>query len=230
MRLASGKQNGAIITPALDLSGTANLTVTAKQYGSDTGALLTVTVDGDPLGTFTTAAGNQDFTAVISEKTSTSKITFSASSGKRVYIDYVKVATEGATYTIVPVNGYPKEIGNVLSYQVDGLISDSTYYYTVTPQGNVSSVSDAIMVHTPAIANGTNNHTQDPLNWHISNNVLRLKNLPANSRVVVYDSLGKLINSSPSTDSGLSIELPYRGVYLIQVHNNQKISGYKIIN
>lgn len=230
VKLASGSQNGAITTPALDLSGTANLTVRAKQYGSDTGALLTVTVDGDPLGTFTTAAGNQDFTAVISEKTSTSKITFSASSGKRVYIDYVKVATEGATYTIVPVNGYPKEIGNVLSYQVDGLISDSTYYYTVTPLGNVSSVSDAIMVHTPAIANGTNNHTQDPLNWHISNNVLRLKNLPANSRVVVYDSLGKLINSSPSTDSGLSIELPYRGVYLIQVHNNQKISGYKIIN
>jgi len=229
VKLASSKQNGAITTPALDLSGTSNLLVRAKQYGSDAGAKLTVTIDGDTLAAFTTAAENQDFTAVISEKTATSKITFSAANGARLYIDYVKVATEGATYTMVPVNGYPRQIGNVLSYNVSGLSTDSTYYYTITPQGNSASVSEVITVHTLKLGAKVETQQQPDIKWRISENKLVLNELPANSTVMIFNAIGKMIKNITVEGNTEYVELPARGMYIVQVRQNSTSQSSKVI-
>ena len=229
MRIASGSNNGAITTPSLDLSGTSNLTIKARQYSNDTGAKLTVSIDGDSLATFITAADNQDFTAVISEKTSTSKITFSAVKGARVYVDYVKVATEGTTYTMMPVSGFPKQTGNVLSYPVSGLSADSTYYYTVTPQGNSALVSDVISVRTLKVSAAVATGKAEQLHWYVSGNVLRLSELTAGSRIVVYNSIGKTVANTSLSDTSIDVVLPDRGVYLVQVLKNNKSVVHKII-
>ena len=128
MRLASSGSAGKINTTALDLSTSGTiLTVRARQYSNDAGAQLTATLDNGPLAVWTTSATNQDFTVTIPKGETASSIGLSAAAGSRVYVDYVKVATQGAVLTPFSVTGYPKSVGNVLNYTVDGLMIDSTY-------------------------------------------------------------------------------------------------------
>ena len=44
--------------------------------------------------------------------------------------------------------GYPKNVGNVFNYQVTGLTTNTTYYYTAAPQGNDAAASGKIEVKT----------------------------------------------------------------------------------
>ncbi len=228
VRMASSSSNGAITTPALDLSGSANLTVRARQYANDTGAKIYVKVDGQDITTLTTDVAAQDFTMVISDMTSVSKITLSANSKSRVYVDYVKVATEGSVSTPVSVSGYPKLTGNALSFNVTGLQSDFTYYYTVTPQGNSAGISDEIQLKT-TVASSVNSHTVNPLKWWVSDNRLYLSEIPVGSQITIYDSMGKTIKRVPNAPSDINTPLPSKGIYLVLVSAGKEINSYKIL-
>jgi len=229
MRLASSNSAGKIITPALNLSTSGTiLTVRARQYSNDAGAQLTATLDNGPLTVWTTSATNQDFTVNIPQSTTTSSIGLSAAAGSRVYVDYVKVATQGAVLTPISLTGYPKSVGNVLNYTVDGLVVGTTYYYTVTPQGNSVATSNQIQVN-PAIAFGFNEQFENNLvSWSVSNNGIILSNLPVGCTVSLIDLFARKVQTLQAQTSETALIIPQKGIYLLQIQNKQEIRTLKI--
>ncbi|MEI7503217.1 MAG: endonuclease, partial [Paludibacter sp.] len=196
MRLASSGSAGKINTPKLNLSTSGTiLTVRARQYNSDAGAQLTATLDNRPLAVWTTSTTNQDFTVNIPQGSTVDTIGLSATASIRVYVDYVKVATQGAVLTPVSVAGYPKSVGNVLNYTVDGLLMGTTYFYTVTPQGNNVATSNQIQVN-PAIAIGFKELFENNLvSWSVLDNGISVRNLPKDCTLSIIDLLGKSVQT-----------------------------------
>jgi len=231
IRFSSGSNYGKLTTPAIDLTTSATvLTVKAKQYASDTGAKLVALVNTDTLARWTTTADYQNFTVNIPLETSASTISLYtyAGSGRRVYVDYVKLATQGVAQVPVSVNGYPVSVGNALNYSVTGLQSDFAYYYTVTPEGNNTTISDQIAVRTLKLADGVDEHKDNSIIWTTTIDGIYVRNLPVNCNVLVLDMLGKQIQSFQDISSEIKLNLSLKGIYLLQVKQNQEFKTYKI--
>jgi len=232
IKFSSGSNYGKLTTPVLDLSTSATtLTVRAKQYGTDAGAKLAVLVNADTLVKWTTAVAYQDFSVNIPIKTSTSNISFYAfaGSGHRVYLDYVKLATQGVAQAPVSVSGYPKSIGTALNYTVTNLQSDSAYFYTVAPEGNSTLMSDQIKVRTLKLNSGIEEHKENLIIWTATTDGITVRNLPANCNVSVFDMIGKQVQSFQGISSEIKLSLSRKGIYLLQVKQNQELSTYKIM-
>ena len=228
MRLASGNSGGKISTPALNLSTSGTvLTVRAKQYNSDTGAQLTATLDNQALAVWTTTVDNQDFTVNIPQATAGSVISLSAAANSRVYVDYVKVQTQGSVRSAVSVSGYPKSVGNVLNYIVDGLIADSTYNYSIQPEGNAVALSNQIQAHT-GIKSGIIENQNNIIRCIVLYNGLCIKNAPLNSNIRIFDFTGKLIQCINSQSAEINVALPAKGIYLVQLEAGQTRQNYKV--
>ncbi|MDD4968146.1 MAG: endonuclease [Paludibacter sp.] len=231
VKLSSGSNTGKVTTPLLDLSTSATvLTVKAKQYGTDAGAKLVVLVNADTLVKWTTAVAYQDFTVNIPIKTSTSTISLFAfaGSGHRVYVDYAKVATQGVAQMPVSLAGYPKSVGSVLNYAVTDLQSDSAYYYTVTPEGNSTVMSDQIKVRTLKVNSGVEVNKETLIIWSVTSEGVIVRNLPSGCSVNVLDMMGKQIRSFSNATSELRLTLPQKGMYILQVKQDQHFNSYKI--
>ena len=232
IKFSSGSNYGKLTTPVLDLSTSATtLTVRAKQYGTDAGAKLAVLVNADTLVKWTTAVAYQDFSVNIPIKTSTSNISFYAfaGSGHRVYLDYVKLTTQGVAQAPVSVSGYPKSIGTALNYTVTNLQSDSAYFYTVAPEGNSTLMSDQIKVRTLKLNSGIEEHKENLIIWTATTDGITVRNLPANCNVSVFDMIGKQVQSFQGISSEIKLSLSRKGIYLLQVKQNQELNAYKII-
>ena len=212
MKLGSGSNIGKLILPALNLSASSSiLTVRARQYNNDVGSQLTATIDNQPLAIWTTSILNQDFTVNIPQGISSSKITLSTATGRRAFIDYVKVETQGSYLSPISVTGYPISVGNVFSYHVNGLESDSTYYYTVQPEGNSAIVSNRIQLRTDLISSVKQNENKILL-WNISPEGVRVRNLSSDCNLNVLDILGKKIQTLKPTTSEVLLPLPQKGL------------------
>jgi len=229
IRMASGSQNATIVSPTVNMTQPTNLMVKAKKYGSDANPVLTVKVNNEQVAAFTTTAENLTFTVDIPAKTASSKIEFSAVTNKRIYLDYVKLATAGSASTPTSVSGYPRMVGNVLSYSVSGLESDSTYYYAVTPQGNSAAVSNEIKVKTLPASTSTPDVNLSGIVWQRSEAGLIVRNLPENVEVSLTDMFGKKIIYNRSSDGGLVLTNLNKGVYLMQVRINQTVKIWKVL-
>jgi len=229
IKLGTASQFGTITTPALDLStATSTLTVRAKQYGSDTGAKLTATLDGQPLTIWTTGVNNQDFSVDLPVSTAISKISLTAAAGKRVYVDYVRLITHTPIYAPVSITGYPKSVGNVFSYNVTGLQKGIRYYYTVTPEGNGSATSNQVMVQL-AITTAIDQQKTENYVWSLIPEGVRIKSLVPNSKISMYDSMGKCIQSVLTSTTETNISFPRKGVYLLQISNNESAQTLKVV-
>jgi len=229
IKLASGSQNGVITTPSLDLTADNNiLTFKAKQYGSDTGAPVNILVNGQELESYSTTSIFQTFTLDLPKATASSTISLSAAKGNRVYIDYVKVETLGTNATPISITGYPQLTGNVLSYSVTGLESDSTYYYTVSPQNNSNLKTDAIEVRT-LLASALPELEGNKISWKPVSNGIQLHNLPANCTIIVSDITGKRISSFTSSNNTGLVHLLQKGIYFVQIQTIAKRSCMKVV-
>jgi hypothetical protein len=229
IRLASGSNPGKITTPAFDLSGQNNvLTFKAKQFTGDAGAPVTIALNNQELESYSTTADFQTYTLEIPQATTTSTLSFSAAKGIRVYVDYVKVENVAARATPVTVAGYPKLVGNVLSYSVNGLESDSIYYYTVSPQNNSSIKTDPVLVKT-LLANALPNLNGSTVSWSKSANGVLLTGLPHNCKIVVSDISGKRITSILSENKNAILNLSTKGVYIIQILTSNNSVSLKVV-
>jgi len=231
IKLSSGGNSGKVTTPVLDLSTTATvLTVRAKQYGTDAGAKLAVLVNADTLVKWTTAVAYQDFTVEVPIKTTTSTISLFSflGSGHRVYVDYLKLATQGVAQMPVSVAGYPKSVGAVLNYSVTDLQADSAYYYTVIPEGNTTIISDQIKVRTLKVNSGVEQTKENLIIWTATTEGLLIRNLPSDCSITVLDMMGKQIRSFRDVSTELKVILPQKGMYILQVKQDQHFNSYKI--
>lgn len=228
VRLGSGSDGGTLTTPTIDLStGTATLTVRAKQYSNDNGAGLTATVDGNPLVTWTTAVVNQDFTVEIPVSTPVSKITFSVVAGKRVIIDYVKIVLHTPRLDHVSVTGYPKSVGNVLSFNVTGLQKATNYYYSITPEGNGAVTSNVVAVQTVA-TKLSNPQRRSKVAWIKHTDGIQIYNLNPDCTVNTFDINGKHVQSMHHLNDRQSITFPERGLYFLKIENNDSSEVLKV--
>jgi len=228
VRLGSANIDGTLTTPTLDLSsGTATLTVRAKQYSNDTGAKLTATLDGMPLAVWTTVATNQDFTVELPVSTPVSKISFSVVAGKRVIIDYVKAVLHIPHPDPVSIAGFPKSVGNVLSYNVTGLQKATAYYYTITPEGNGAVTSNQIAVQTVA-TKLSNPQRRSKTAWIKHTDGVQLYNLNPDCTINSYDIKGKHIQSMHHFNDRQSITFPERGTYLLKIENKDSSEVLKV--
>jgi endonuclease I len=230
IKMGSSSQGAQITTPAMNMSSATNLLVRAKQYSTDANAKLTVRVNGDSVGAFLTTATNLDYTLSIPAKTTSSTISLSVGvgSGYRAYVDYVKVSTQGTILSPVSVSGYPLSVGNVLNYTVSDLQSDSAYYYTVTPQGNTTSISNEIKVRTLSLNSGINSLSETNMNYRVVTSGLLVYNLPANCNIVVHDLMGKQIQTVQASAGQAVLNLQQKGIYLVRVQLNNDAKTYKI--
>jgi endonuclease I len=228
IKLASGSNYGKITLPPLDLSGsTSILTVRAKQYSTDNGAKLTATLNGQTLTTWTTGVANQDFSITVPKSTTTSSIALSAIAGKRLYIDYVKVVAQMPILTAVSVQNFPKSIGNIFNYVVDGLESDSTYYYQVTPEGNNDLISNPIKVHT-ALVSSMHILQKSTLTYSITEGGVSIHNLTPESKLILMDLMGRELQTLNINSSEIIFKLPQKGLYLLQIQKHGICETFKI--
>lgn len=226
IRLASGGDKGEITTPTLDLSAPTRLTVNVKSWDGDNSDLF-INVNNVLYSTLTLTTDFQEYVVELPAFTSTSKITFLANKNKRVLIDNVKLATEGSFEKAVSLPGYPRMVGNVLNYQVDGLMPDSTYFYTVTPQGNGALISDEIQVKTIA-STGTEDIDELPeLIAYFAGNTLYVSNLEPGSILSVYSVLGNKILELPVTNSQVNLPFNYRGIFILQTRKDNRVTAVR---
>ena len=229
IKMGTATTYGKITTPALDLSkGTSTLLVRAKQYSNDTGAPLTATLDGQTLATWTTAVASQDFTVNLPVSTAASKIALATVSGKRVYIDYMNVIEQLPATGPVSVSGYPKSLGNILSYPVSGLQSSKTYYYTVTPIGNGGLVSNQVAVQT-TMNTAVNQPEKLTLSWSVTPDGVLLQHLSGPSEIVILDATGREITTVHSVSSDVLLPITKKAIYLLQIRQNQSLYNLKVI-
>jgi len=229
IKLGTTSTYGKITTPAFDLSKTpGKLTVIAKQFSNDNGAPITATLDNKALAVWITAVESQTFTAEIPFSTPVSKIALATLSGKRVYIDYMNVAAQIPEYGSVSVSGYPKTIGNVLSYAVDGLRSSSEYYYTITPIGNGGSVSNQVSVQTTLNTNLENKSINIPY-LLLSSSGVCIANLTEPSKIQLFDMMGRELQSHNINASDFKVTIQQNGMYLLKIQQKNGFNSYKII-
>ena len=229
LRLASGGDNGSVTTPTIDLTGSNNiLTFKAKQYKNDTEAPITISLNNQEIESFKTTSTIQTFTLEIPQASATSTISFSAAKDKRIVMDYVKVENVAANATPTSISGFPLLTGNVLSYSVTGLASDSTYYYTVSPQNNSSLKTDAIAVRT-LLANALTNIDGNKVSWNAVQGGILLKGLPENCTVSLFDFTGKQLKTSTLSSNNYYLEIQNKGIYILQIQTANKRASLKIV-
>jgi len=228
IRLASSNNPGKVTSPAVNLTQSGNqLTVSARQYNNDAGAALTATLNSQPLAVWNTTLTNQNYVIDLPVSTANSLISLSAASGKRVYVDNFKIENLGTIQTKVSVNGYPLNVGNTLSYNVSDLSSNSTYYYTVSPQGNSAAVSNSIQVIT-LLYNGINLQENNSVPYILVADGIRLINLPSQSKLTVYNIVGTQLQKIKIDATELDVKLN-KGIYLMQLDNYQNSKTFKVI-
>lgn len=232
IRMGSGSQNAIITGPVVDLSISDNtLTVNAKRYNSDANAILTASMGSVELAQWLTGATYEDFSVEIPQGSSSAQISLSveSGSGNRVYVNSVKLATSQETLVRESLNGYPKSVGNVLFYNVTGLQANSGYYYTVTPEGNSTPVSDEIYVRTSVATDLENTN---------SNIITLIRNIygetcvinaTPNTTATLYDISGRVQSVHKITSTEFVLPIIQKGIYFLRVEHDEQVSIAKII-
>jgi hypothetical protein len=229
MRLGSPTSFGKLTLPPLDLSNSgATLLVRAKQYSTDAGSQVTALLNTLPLAVWTTGVNNTDFTIQLPQGSSNTSISLSAIAGKRVYIDYVKVVTYMPAQVPVSIANYPKSVSNLLSYAVDGLQSDSTYFYTIMPEGNSGILSNETTVHT-ALSTEIQTNDYHSITYYKHSGGIVIRNLGENYTIKVFDIMGKLGQNIQSNSADAKIDLHQKGVYLLQIQQQGICKTFKIL-
>ena len=155
LKLGTGKANGWVATPAVDIPAGAVLTCTIAQYGSDTGKVgINVSTDGGstwaPLvDEFSPAAAGETVTVEFAQAYTGAMVQF-ISSAKRFYLDDVVLSGEGggggSGSTVIL-----DTTTNGLSLTVTGLDPETTYYARVKGASDWSEVqSITTLSDTPA--------------------------------------------------------------------------------
>jgi len=78
------------------------------------------------------------------------------------------------------------------------------------------------------VNSGVDDHAVNSITWSVASEGITVRNLPANSDVMVLDMMGKQIHSYQNVTSEMSVRLPQKGMYIMQVKQNQHFQSYKV--
>lgn len=216
IRLSSGKQDGSISSPQLDLSTPATLMLKAKRYGSDASPLIYIKVDGQQVGAVTTEDDYKVFNVELPAATTGSQIEIYAVKGKRVYITEMSITVGSEKITNQPLEGFPLQTGLTTSFQVTGLSPLKTYYYTVKTVGSQVSQTQAVEVITKS-ATSVEDVELDKVKLTTKDRKLYLFDLPQNSTIRVMDISGKQLIGKTNVSGTEILPVQTRGIVLIRI-------------
>lgn len=228
IRLASGSKSGFITTPPISTSRQTVFTLNAKQYSNDTNAPIYISVGNTNIDTVYTTNSFQDFSVEIPENSMNDSITLKALKGARVYISSITLETLGSATENMSIDGFPANVGNVLSYTISNLSADSTYYYTVKPVGGTDTESESIMVKTQSSTSAINQNTAGSPIVYSKTNGLYVDGISTRSKITVYDINGQKISETTSSKP-VFISLLRRGVFVVSVDDGQLKKNFKTI-
>ncbi|MDR0993339.1 MAG: caspase family protein [Verrucomicrobiota bacterium] len=152
-KLGASGGPGWIATPPLDISGgSAVMEFAAEQYGSDS-TILAVTMDTDGSGSYAVAVtnitlgANEIYTLVLSGCTATTSIKLDGQANrKRFYLDDVTISSTSRARAPAlegeRLAGYPKDVGDVITYTVEGLAPLTEYTLALRVVGGSSLFSE----------------------------------------------------------------------------------------
>ncbi len=229
IRLASGSKDGSISIPNLNLSNVdVVLSVVAKRYGTDSNANLTVKLNGSTLATWLTGPNFETYSINLPQTQGESTLTLSAQKGQRVYIDSINISSEEDALIKTSIDGYPVQLGNVLTYQISNLEENNLYYYDVTPIGSSAGVSNRIEVQT-TVYNNVDSHDKLSIYAVRTSSGIMLYNLVGNVDIEVYNLIGNCIYTLQTTDSHTLIPLQTKGMYIIKTNVEKIPKSIKVL-
>lgn len=217
VRLASGSQDGAVVTPTINLSSASLLTVTCKPYKTSDKSVLYILLDGKEYAQIDCAAGEVTESIAIEAATSQSTISFKAAKSHRVYLQSVTLVTGGAEK--VMLEGYPRRVGNVLNYMVEGVDNDKDYFYNVTAYNGTSKLAESNTITVALATDVEDIHTDMPqgLFVYAYNRSIYLDDAPVNARVNCYSLDGRLCATRTIHATREVLPMQRAGIYVVQV-------------
>ena len=235
IRLGSGSQTGSLTYTGLSLPKGGQVRVEAIRYNSDNSPAFTVTF-GSLKKTFAADNTRKTFALDIVPQSGTQDLVIAtAEKKKRIYVYKVDVVSGGLTEDTVRVAGFPMNVGNTLSYRVDGLENETRYNYTVT--SSRGHRTDEGMFVTEEGWTGNCFVVFPELDCRIANGILTLTGIPDGAEVVVYDLMGRqLACAGCSNGTGCNpiaseyhLAVP-RGICLVYVRTSSATRTIKINN
>lgn len=221
VRLGSGSKTGSITYSGLDVSGGCKVVVNAQYYSNDTGTQMKITI-GNLSETFDLTADFADYELIVpanSANTSVSLKIENLASGKRVNVNNVRVIIGGEVVDNVSISGYPKNVGNVQYYLVEGVdYTTANYYYTVTPLGH--SVSNEILVEMQEeTESGIDVVEQTAFLSYLNGNVWIIEGIEKGSVLTLMNVSGAILERTVAS-SVERFSLPMQGIYILHIERN----------
>lgn len=228
IKLGSGKNDGAITSPELDLSAPSTITLKAKKHGSDALPMIYIWVDGVQVATITTEKDYKTFTIQLAEATQESIIEIWAVKNKRVYITDMTIVTGVEKSEMVQQPGFPKLAGLNTSLNIEGLKPGTTYYYSVKTIGDQSVESSPVEVITLSSTSVEKNVMDEIRATSVQGNI-HLFNLPQGCNVIIRDLSGLQLAEQKNSGSYASIAIEARGVVLVSIAHQKQNKTVKVV-
>ena len=228
IRLGSGSTTGSLTYTGIAFTIDGEIRIRAKQYGSDSNARLVISI-GTVCDTILTTSSDSVYVIPVPAQNGAQTLTIKTLVKKqRVFVFYVQAVTGGEVTLLAHVTGYPMNVGNVLQHQVIGLMPNTLYYYTVTPDDMPSSEED--MFYTEA---GWTGHDFVPFpdwEYRLDGHDILLSGMPKGAALRIWDAQGRMLTYLPNlSDDALRFTLP-QGLILIQLTHNQTSQPIKIVH
>lgn len=225
LRLGTGSGDGSLILKNVDAPMGGTIYVKAQAYNDDASVLLAK--QGSEILLEQDLSSNiEEYTIEFSALSESETIVLSqGTSRKRVNLYAIRVDVGGETIVNVSVNGFPRSVGNVQESDVTGL-ANGTYYYTVTPQGLPVSEEMKVKLGTASSLAPTE---QMAYQYYIYNGTLEVLHLGNDATVRIFDIYGRLLADLHHQISNCRIDMAQRGVYLLQIEENNQKTVIKLI-
>ncbi len=230
VRLGSGSQTGSLTYAGLSLPEGGQVRVGAIRYNNDASPAFTVTF-GSSKKTFSTDNTRRTFVLDVVPQSGTQDLVIATTEKKkRVYVYTVEVVSGGQTEDTVHVEGFPMNVGNTLSYRVDGLENNTRYNCTVTSSRG-HRTGEGMFV-TEEGWTGNCFAVFPELDCRVTDGMLTLTGLPDGAEVAVYDLMGRQLAAA---DKGSHAAHEYRlavphGICLVYVRTSSATRTIKINN
>ena len=224
VRLGSGKKTGLIIYSGLDFSLGGEVRVSAKRYGSDQSSVAVAV--GEQKQVFELTSEYAEYKMAVQPTQETTLTISTLEKGLRVYVNSVEAVAGGEVVTKTRVAGFPKSVGNVLEYKVEGLEELEQYFFTVTPEGQASSEEGTFV--TEEGWTGFEFVAFPTLECLTTAEGILLQGMEPGSEMQIYNANGALLYKAQATAASAAVALPQNGFYLVRVSLNHRSEVFKV--
>ena len=149
LHLGGGTKASTLMSPAVDLSTGATLTIVSRQAaGSGAASALTVSIGDEFIYQYVPTDLSSEYTIELPERGQNSVISFSTERRKTVAIEQITLRQDMESIRLTILPAHTATVTTATSHSFTELTLNKTYAYTVEALGYAGSTSDAQFVTT----------------------------------------------------------------------------------